>query len=173
MRVIQMPDKPQEREMINVYSGSEDWRGRLLSNFAPTPFQIDGRTAASFEGFYQALKWPEGSGQRDHCLTLVGLAAKRFGEEAPQANVFLWGRQIIRVGSPEHHNLLRRALMAKFTQNHFARKALLATGDAELIHELPHYSGPEKSVFPSNLFCKMLMQIRDTLRDQENAELQA
>jgi predicted NAD-dependent protein-ADP-ribosyltransferase YbiA (DUF1768 family) len=36
--------------MINVYSKSEDELGSLLSNFAHTPFEINGVGFASVEG---------------------------------------------------------------------------------------------------------------------------
>jgi len=45
---------------MNIYSGSKDWKERILSNFASTPFtiEINGQKyeCASVEGFWQGLK---------------------------------------------------------------------------------------------------------------------
>lgn len=41
---------------LNVYSRSTENIGRLMSNFAHTPFVLDGVEYASIEGFYVALK---------------------------------------------------------------------------------------------------------------------
>jgi hypothetical protein len=37
---------------------------RLISNFAATPFDLDGRPYASVEGFWQGLKFEDESGRR-------------------------------------------------------------------------------------------------------------
>jgi predicted NAD-dependent protein-ADP-ribosyltransferase YbiA (DUF1768 family) len=42
---------------LNVYSRSTENIGRLMSNFAHTPFVLDGVEYASIEGFYVALKF--------------------------------------------------------------------------------------------------------------------
>ena len=68
---------------LNIASYSEDWRARLLSTFAHTPFAL--RCGAreirceSVEGFWQGLKFPEGSADRDRVFALWGLEAKRAG----------------------------------------------------------------------------------------------
>ena len=60
---------------FNVWSRSEEEIGRLTSNFAHTPFELDGVAYASFEGFY-------------------GLAVVPRSGQAPQALAALWpGRQ--------------------------------------------------------------------------------
>jgi hypothetical protein len=46
------------REPINVLSSSKDESIRLISNLAHTPFELDGRSYASIEGFWQGLKFP-------------------------------------------------------------------------------------------------------------------
>ena len=47
------------REPINVISTSREPEVRLISNFAETPFSLDGRTYASVEGFWQGLKFAD------------------------------------------------------------------------------------------------------------------
>src|SRR5882762_5714681 len=46
----------------------------LLSNLAPTPFEFHGKKYASLEGFWQAMKYPEGS--NDVRATFPGLEWK-------------------------------------------------------------------------------------------------
>ena len=38
----------------------------ILSNFAPTPFNFEGKSYASLEGFWQAMKYPEKGERRYH-----------------------------------------------------------------------------------------------------------
>ncbi|MCL6560821.1 MAG: hypothetical protein K6U74_18905 [Firmicutes bacterium] len=54
----------EEKGVLNIGSRSDDWRARLLSNFAATPFALFGKRFASVEGFWQGLKFPEGSPEK-------------------------------------------------------------------------------------------------------------
>src|SRR5262245_5585396 len=67
----------------------------ILSNFAPTPFTMDGKTYASLEGFWQMMKYPEGPGDerlrdpsikwphtRDEVAAMTAFEAKGAGSEA-------------------------------------------------------------------------------------------
>jgi predicted NAD-dependent protein-ADP-ribosyltransferase YbiA (DUF1768 family) len=124
---------------INISSSSKGI-GRALSNFAATPFEIDGVRCASAEGFIQALKFPDPEEQRKVCR-LVGLSAKLRGRLHahrlrcdPHPHVWWLGREIP-FRSPEHFALIERALRAKFTQSRRAKSALLASGNATLTHD--------------------------------------
>ena len=57
------------REPLNVGYRSPDWRIKLISNFAPTPFELDGRTYASIEGFWQGLKFQSEADRRVNMTT--------------------------------------------------------------------------------------------------------
>ena len=57
-------EKEIERNVINISSKGETETERMLSNFAYTPFELDGVHYESVEGFWQSLKFPEGSGDR-------------------------------------------------------------------------------------------------------------
>src|SRR4051794_29782664 len=46
-------------EPINVSSRSADPAIRLIGNFAPTPFEMDGRHYQSVESFWQGLKFED------------------------------------------------------------------------------------------------------------------
>jgi len=85
---------------LNIASYSDDWRARLLSSFAHTPFELRcGSTmirCASVEGFWQGLKWPEGSAERARAFGLWGIEAKLAGVGAPDGSIDYCGRRVPR-----------------------------------------------------------------------------
>jgi len=148
-------------EVLNVVFGSPDWRARLLSNFALAPFELWGERFASVEGFWQGLKFPEGSAEQKRVFALSGYEAKRAGRRAPAGpgGAFTWRSQTYRVGSLEHWDLMRQALRAKFEQNVEARRALMATVGLRLVHVLPR----DSRTIPGAVFARMLEEIRAEL----------
>lgn len=152
---------------LNVVWGSPDWRARMLSNFAPTPFEAWGERFASIEGFWQGLKYPEGSAEQKRVFGLSAYEAKRAGRRAPvgPGGTFTWRGRVYRVGSSEHRDLMRQALRAKFAQNPEARRALLATRGLRLVHELPR----DSRTIPGAVFAAMLEEIREELAGSEAA----
>jgi hypothetical protein len=105
---------------LNIASYSDDWRARLLSSFSHTPFELRcGSTVircASVEGFWQGLKWPEGSAERTRAFGLWGIEAKLAGTGAPDGNIDYCGRRVPR-GKTEHHAIAENAMRAKLEQN--------------------------------------------------------
>lgn len=144
---------------LNVGYGFPDWRAKLLSNFAPTPFELWGMRFASVEGFWQGLKYPEGSPEQLRVFGLVAYEAKRAGKKAPRRETFTWRGKVYRVGTPEHWGLMRKALRAKFEQNPEARRALLATAGLRLTHDLG--PGRDSKTIPGRVFAALLEEIRE------------
>ena len=159
---------------LNIASYSEDWRARLLSTFAHTPFAL--RCGAreirceSVEGFWQGLKFPEGSADRDRVFALWGLEAKRAGARAPTDDTIVLCGERVQLGSPEHHALAEKAMRAKLEQNAEVRRALLETAGLVLTHELVDESGvpvPDSRTLPAAVFCAIWTKLRDeTARGQ-------
>src|SRR5262245_61490138 len=58
----------------------------LLSNFAATPFEFHGKRYASLEGFWQAMKYPEGPD--DPRAKFPGLEWKHTRDEVAQMTAF-------------------------------------------------------------------------------------
>lgn len=145
--------------VLNVVFSSPDWRARLLSNFAHTPFELWGEKFASVEGFWQGLKFEEGSTEQKRVFLLWGYEAKKAGRRAPKRDTFTWRGAVYRAGSSEHHQLMRAALEAKFAQNANARRALLATAGLVLVHKL----AGDSVTIPGRVFAGMLMEIRENL----------
>src|SRR3989338_1830494 len=151
---------------LNIGSKSDDWRARRLSNFSTDPFLIDGEKIASVEGFIQGTKFPEGHHVRQQAFQSVGVEAKRCGKKAERKLVW-WKERVISYGSPEHHQLIERAIRAKFEQNTTAMDALLATRGMILTHDLGHPDPPNTSL-PAKVISDILTRIREeTLRPRK------
>ncbi|MCA1645419.1 MAG: hypothetical protein LC797_08110 [Chloroflexi bacterium] len=152
---------------LNIASYSDDWRSRLLSTFAHTPFSLtcaDGFVrCASVEGFWQGLKWPEDSADRERVFGLWGLEAKLASHGAPATtHVRFCGRDVV-IGSPDHHHLARLAIRAKLEQNPEVQRALEATDDLIFTHILLDETGkpyPDSATLPAAVFCAIWTELR-------------
>lgn len=153
-----------------------------FSNFAATPFELDGKRYASLEGFWQSLYFPEDDkdprkalGEWKHARAdveqMTAFTAKKAGEEAKKllekaGTVFMTylGKRFEPHGSDEdkkyHLDLIERATRAKIEQNQAVRELLLKTGDLKLRPD--HH--PSKDATPAHSYFEILMRIRADLR---------
>jgi predicted NAD-dependent protein-ADP-ribosyltransferase YbiA (DUF1768 family) len=145
------------REPINVTSNSPD-PIRLIANFAPTPFALDGQRYACVEAFWQSLRFP--IAERPHIAAMDGRAAKAASGGQPYGTHVTYGGEAIAVGTFEHWQLMRRACAAKFAQNVDARAALLGTGERPLIHVVRR----DSRTIPGVIMAQIWMQLRAELR---------
>ena len=136
-----------------------------LSNFAPHPFVIDGVECASMEGFLQSLKFKNADMQKEVCK-LVGIAAKRRGREKRwfTTQTLYWQGKEYKRDSQEYQDLLDRAYDA-LSENTGFRKALLATGNATLTHNIGKTRITE-TVLTRQEFCSRLRAIRERLQKE-------
>jgi predicted NAD-dependent protein-ADP-ribosyltransferase YbiA (DUF1768 family) len=145
------------REPINVTSFSPD-PIRLIANFAPTPFTLDGVHYACVEAFWQSLRFaPQ---ERPRIAALAGPVAKSISEKQPYGSHVSYGGKDIPVGAFEHWQLMRRACRAKLEQNENARTALLETGERPLIHRVPR----DSRTIPGVIMAEIWMELRAELR---------
>jgi len=157
----------------------------LLSNFAATPFTFQGQRYASLEGFWQMMKYPEGSDDpratypglrwtftRQQVAQLTGFEAKRagtLGEENMREMGIGWvtfeGKRFeYRPVVPgEQYRLIVAATWAKVRQNPEVRKVLLATGN--LILKPDHQQEPNAPA--AWRYYEILMQIRTELQREQ------
>jgi predicted NAD-dependent protein-ADP-ribosyltransferase YbiA (DUF1768 family) len=152
---------------MNVWSMSDEPLGRALSNFAHTPFLLDGLEFASVEAFYVWLLLTGTTAtehKKDKVRRLYGPHAKRLApREKPEFVVYREER--IRLGSPEHHELVKRALRAKLSAHPDIARDLVETGDRPLIHETGYPDRPGAE-FPREVFCGLLTELRYEFREQ-------
>jgi len=153
-------------EAFHALARHANWRQKL-SNFAEAPFTLDGLTWRSVEHCFQAAKFRElapayyrsfAIESNSELSAALGPAVKsaggRKGMALSEAQRAGWERL--------KADVMRRALLAKFTQHEEHRAILLATGTARLTHK------PARS--PVARVEVELMEVRAKLRAEPNAE---
>ena len=139
---------------MNISYRSADWRERILSNLAETPFTItvngESFRCASVEGFWQGLK--SKGDRRLYVFGLAGMAAKNAGR-GKQASSFEIAGLTIRVGSREHEALILDAIRQKVQQNERVAEALRSSTGG-ITHRVPARTKP---IFKME---KLLMAVR-------------
>lgn len=172
---------PQEARSGEVILSKRNELG-ILSNFAATPFDLEGKRYASVEGFWQMMLYPEGPGDerakdkrvtwkytREQVAQMTAFEAKAAGTLAEENMKKLgidWctfgGKRFpYRSATPgEHFRLILAAMRAKLEQNPEARRILLATGDLIL---KPDHHGAENPP-PEWKYYEIWMQLRSELQ---------
>ncbi|MDA8243927.1 MAG: hypothetical protein M0025_07395 [Elusimicrobia bacterium] len=154
----------------------------LLSNFAATPFVLDGTRYASLEGFWQMMMYPEGPEDpralfpglewkhtRAEVAAMTGFEAKAAGDLA-WANMKKMGINWVTYRGKrmdyyvpykgEHYDLIVRATEAKIAQNPEVERVLLATGNLVL---RPDHHQPDDAP-PSWRYFDIYTELRKALR---------
>jgi predicted NAD-dependent protein-ADP-ribosyltransferase YbiA (DUF1768 family) len=153
--------------IVAFFDGNQEVR--LLSNFADTPFTLDGIHYRCVEGFWQSLK-TESPQLRERFHDINGLDAKRMGQLVRQhssSNLFTYMGNLYVIGSIEHHLLLERAIRAKTAQNDDVQAAFWWSGKRPLVHAIKNRFGTWRAgnspALPAIVFEHMLTRIRDEL----------
>lgn len=154
----------------------------LLSNFAPTPFVFRGKTYASMEGFWQAMKYPEGPDDprsrerrvvwrwtRAQVEQMTAFEAKKAGDMASE-NMKIMGinwvtfegkRLTYKTGEKgAHYALILEATREKLRQNKEVKEALMATDRLRLRPD--HHQGPNPP--PAWRYYEIWEQLRSEVR---------
>jgi predicted NAD-dependent protein-ADP-ribosyltransferase YbiA (DUF1768 family) len=150
---------------LNVYSQSDEEVGRLMSNFAHTPFTLDGVTYASVEGFYVALKFLDDA-ERTKVAALYGAVVKRMGRKSKLTRTYYNG-EWFELSSETHHALIKRAIRAKLDAHPEIAKAFAATRPRPITHDTgrPDHPGAR---FPAEVFCRVLTELREELATERS-----
>jgi predicted NAD-dependent protein-ADP-ribosyltransferase YbiA (DUF1768 family) len=149
--------------VINIYSKSENWMARSLSNFAEHEFILDGIQISCFEAFLQSLKFSDPEGQQE-ILSMSGKDAKKAGsnQQWEKAGWLYWNGHAYHRNSREYRLLLEGAYDALLEKPNF-RAALAASKGKLLIHTVGRM---RHTVLTSMEFCWILMKKRrQLLRD--------
>lgn len=135
-----------------------------FSNFAHSPFTLDGHEWQTVEHYFQAAKFVDHPAYYAKIRDADSPAeAKRLGQYRKLPIVPDWDRTRCAV--------MERALMAKFSQNDDLRQLLLGTGDARLIEANKHdeYWGIG-SGRGANRLGRLMMKVRAALRGGNNSQ---
>lgn len=146
---------------MDIGSG-KGYPSSALSNFSPHPFVLDGVEIASMEGWLQSLKFSNVEIQKEVCK-LVGKAAKFKGKSKKWflTQKLYWNGVEYSRDSKEYQELLDRAYDA-LSENTSFQKALLATGNSTLTHEIGK-SKITETVLTKREFISRLYKIREKL----------
>lgn len=147
----------------------------ILSNFAATPFELDGAHYASVEGFWQMMKYPENSDDprsvlsypftREEVSSMTAFTAKdagKIGEQKMKELGIDWvtyrGERMVycSLEAGLHYELIKKAMWEKVKQNPEVKRILLLTGD--LILKPDHHS--EGCQAPEWKYYELWMEIR-------------
>jgi ribA/ribD-fused uncharacterized protein len=146
-----MPD-----EVIRFYSVADDYG--FLSNSAPHPIRVSGRTWPTTEHYFQAQKFADvGRGEAIR-KARSPMAAARMGRDRKAKLRRDW--ESVKV------SVMNDAVRAKFQQHDALRADLLATGTAKIVEhtENDDYWGDGGDGSGRNMLGQILMRIRDELR---------
>ena len=152
---------------VNVYSRARTAAGRLLSNFARTPFVLDGVRFESVEGFYHSMLVEEDA-LRLEIAALWGREAKAWGKKAgkrPGDPVWTWDGRVVPFDGKEFMHEFARALRAKCEQNADVRQALLSTGTLPLTHYYVMFGRPVHPRGETGFFVACLTALRRELAE--------
>ena len=153
--------------VINIASNSENITEALLSNLAHTPFEMNGKQYASVEVFWQWLKY-KSEEDRNRIALMYWIISKKIGNDGDNSDwsfEYFWQRYV--VGSPEHQELMYRAIRAKLEQNPEVLRLLIDTGNTPVIHEPKKKDGTlygDSETIPAVIFSGFLMRLRKELQ---------
>jgi len=141
-----------------VYSRADEEIGRLMSNFAHTPFVLDGVAYGSVESFYVSLLFLDPA-KRHKLAPLYGGVVKRMGMKS-RLKVTRYGDAEFALGSDAHVALIKRAIRAKLEAHPKIACAFVATAPRPIVHDTGVPDRPDAE-FPAPVFCRILTELRD------------
>lgn len=145
-----------ERSVIKFYSTKGEYG--CFSNFAAYPIELKGKVWPTTEHYFQAQKFPGTEHEEEIRNEKSPMIAARKGRDRK--------RPLRRDWEAVKDEIMREAVLAKFTQHAELREILLATGDAEIIEHTTNDSywadGGDGSGL--NMLGKILMSVREELR---------
>lgn len=114
---------------------------------------------ASFEGFFNGIKFPKEDPRRRRAFASSYGYAQRFGNESENKWVW-WPDKQFPFGSLEHIEIVKEAHRASILQNDDLKQVLVETGGLVLTHKIETQEDP---IYTENMFCETLMQLRSEL----------
>jgi ribA/ribD-fused uncharacterized protein len=132
-----------------------------MSNFAPYPIKLDGRSWPTTEHYFQAQKFAGTGYEEDIRRARTPMIAARLGRDDSMPIRSDW-EQV-------KDDIMLEAVRAKFAQHSELLHQLLKTGSARIVEHTAKdtYWGDGGDGTGKNMLGCILMQVRDELRDAE------
>ena len=145
-------------EIINFYSVNDEYG--VFSNFAAYPIKLKGLMWPTSEHYFQAMKFESADDQNEIRRSKSPMEAARKGRDRKRKLRSNW--------ESVKDNVMREAVMQKFTQHHDLKEILLSTGSAKLIEHTKNdsYWGDGGNGFGKNKLGQILMEVREKLREE-------
>jgi len=130
-----------------------------MSNFSSHPVELDGRSWPTTEHYFQAQKFAGTPHEETIRRASSPAEAARRGRDRKLPLREDW--ESVKDG------IMRKAVLAKFTQHLDLKRLLLETGDDELVEDTTrdHYWGCGTRKNGKNMLGKILMEVRSALRE--------
>ena len=143
---------------IQFYRVSEPYGE--FSNFSPHPFDLKGKVWPTAEHYFQAQKFAGTEHEDLVRLAKSPMVAARMGRSRERPLRQDW--------ETAKEDIMREALLVKFTQHPALRSLLLSTGDAELIEHTTNdrYWGDGGNGKGKNRLGQLLMELREQLQTE-------
>jgi hypothetical protein len=151
---------PENERPVNIGSGNGELIAKEMSNFEQSPFTIDGRTFQSVEGFYVWLKFSGDAEKQAQAQNMYSYEAKKFGKQSTATTANYDGTEI-KLGSEEHHALIKRAIQSKLEQHPDIARRFAETYPRPIIHDFGYPEGPSR--LPAAAFSNILSELREGL----------
>lgn len=148
-----------DQQVINFYSVNDEYGE--FSNFAAFPFRLKSKRWPTSEHYFQAQKFHDTGHREEIRKAKTPMIAARLGRDRKKK---LW-----RDWESIKDNVMRDAVLAKFSQHDELRNLLLATGKAKLVEHTTNdaYWGDGGDGSGMNVLGRILMEVREKLREQE------
>ena len=129
-----------------------------FSNFAPYPIEMDGKVWPTSEHYFQGQKFAGTKFEEEIRLIKSPMIAARMGRDRSKPLRADW--------ESVKDEIMRQAVLAKFTQHADIRETLLATGDALLVEHTKNdsYWGDGEHGQGRNMLGQILASVREELR---------
>lgn len=147
------------KSVIKFYKVNDEYG--CFSNFSKHPFELEGKRWATSEIYFQAKKF-EGTEHEEIIRSMTNsLEAAKYGRNRKLPLRTDW--------EDVKDEIMRKAVIAKFSQNEDIKEILLQTGNKKIIEATTddYYWGCGTDGTGKNMLGEILMEVRQLLRDKE------
>jgi ribA/ribD-fused uncharacterized protein len=143
-------------DVIHFYRVADDFG--CFSNFAPFPVRLDGKLWPTSEHYFQAQKFEDSNHRESIRNTKSPMIAARMGRDRKKPLRRDW--ETVKVA------VMRKVVLAKFTQHDGIRLVLISTDDARIVEhtENDSYWGDGGDGSGPNMLGRILMEVREELK---------